>query len=302
MGHVPQKTGWGPVTVIPKLRDESGGLSTVVVEPRVTDREPDKYNRRLSRQNLILAICTPVVLLLLWELAAQSGWIDRRFFPAPSSIAVTGAGLIQDGMLIEALAVTLRTLLFGLIVGNVLGTLTGMIMGLVRPVRAALDPLLSGLYTVPKLAILPLLLLIFGLDETPRIIVVAIGSFFIAWITMIEATLGIAHGYLETAESLNLARAQRWRLVIFPAVLPDYFVGLRIAIGNAVLLIVGVEFVMGGEGLGSMIWNSWQIFATERMYAGIVVVGLLGYALTKAVKVAAKLAVPWSPKSTSRRR
>ena len=114
--------------------------------------------------------------------------------------------------------------------------------------------------------------------------------------------MGIAHGYLETAESLQLTRSQRLRQVILPAVLPEYFVGLRIAVGNAVLLIVGVEFVMGGEGIGSLIWNSWQIFATERMYAGIVCVGLLGYVLTKAVTVAARIAVPWGPKSTRRRR
>ena len=283
-------------------RAEATSPVTVVVEPRATDRDPEKYSRRLSRQNMILAIMTPIVLLALWELSARLGFVDTRFFPAPSSIGRTGLELLRNGMLLESLAVTLRTLLIGLVAGNLIGTVMGIMMGLVRPLRAALDPLLSGLYTVPKLAILPLLLLLLGLGETPRIIVVAIGSFFIAWITMIEATLGIAHGYLETAESLNLSRAQRLRLVIFPAVLPDYFVGLRIAVGNAVLLIVGVEFVLGGSGIGSLIWNSWQIFATERMYAGIVCVGLLGYVLTKVVKIIAKAAVPWSPKSTSRRR
>lgn len=285
-----------------KSRTESESPVTVVVEPRITDRDPEKYSRRLSRQNMILAVMTPIVLLGIWELSATLGLVDTRFFPAPSAIAQTGFELVRNGMLVESLFVTLRTLLIGLIAGNLIGTIMGMMMGLVRPLRAALDPLLSGLYTVPKLAILPLLLLLLGLGETPRIIVVAIGSFFIAWITMIEATLGIAHGYLETAESLDLTRSQRLRLVVFPAVLPDYFVGLRIAVGNAVLLIVGVEFVMGGSGIGSLIWNSWQIFATERMYAGIVCVGLLGYALTKIVKVTAKAAVPWSPKSTSRRR
>jgi ABC-type nitrate/sulfonate/bicarbonate transport system permease component len=272
-----------------------------VVEPRITDRNPDKYDRRLSRQNTILAVATPVVLLIIWELSAKFNYVDSRFFPAPSAIAITGVGLVQDGSLLESLAVTLRTLLIGLVAGNIIGTAMGISMGLIRPLRAALDPLFSALYTVPKLAILPLLLLLLGLGEQPRIIVVAIGSFFIAWITMIEATLGIAHGYLETAESLDLTKTQRLRLVIFPAVLPDYFVGLRISVGNAVLLIVGVEFVMGGAGIGSLIWNSWQIFATERMYAGIICVGLLGYGLTKAVKLAAKVAVPWGPKSTSRR-
>jgi len=288
--------------VIQKSRTEPTSPVTVIVEPRVTDRDPDKYNRRLSRQNTILAIATPVVLLLIWEVAARTGLVDARFFPAPSSIAETGWQLVLNGMLPEALLVTLRTLLIGLVIGNVTGTVMGVAMGLVRPLRAALDPLLSALYTVPKLAILPLLMLLLGLGETPRIVVVAIGTFFIAWITMIEATRGIAHGYLETAESLQLTRSQRLRQVILPAVLPEYFVGLRIAVGNAVLLIVGVEFVMGGEGIGSLIWNSWQIFATERMYAGIVCVGLLGYVLTKAVTVAARIAVPWGPKSTRRRR
>lgn len=282
-------------------RHATKNSSTVVVEPRATDRDPERYNRRLSRQNLMLAIGTPVVLLIIWELAATFAVIDTRFFPAPSAIATTGVELIQNGMLISSLTTTIRTLLLGLIAGNVIGTVMGISMGLIRPLRAALDPLLSGLYTIPKLAILPLLLLMLGLGEQPRIIVVAIGSFFIAWITMLEATLGVAHGYLETAESLELSRWQRLRLVIFPAVLPDYFVGLRIAVGNAVLLIVGVEFVTSGDGIGSMIWKSWQIFATERMYAGIVCVALLGYILTKAVKIGAKLAVPWSPKSTSRR-
>lgn len=277
-------------------------MVTVVVEPRESDKNPNIESRRIQRQNRILAAATPIFLVLLWETVARFALIDTRFFPAPSSIAKTGWELIQNGMLLESLAVTLRTLMIGLIIGNVLGTVIGILMGLIRILRAALDPLLSGLYTIPKLAILPLLLLMFGLGEQPRIIVVAIGSFFIAWITAIEATLGIPHGYLETAESLNLTRWQRLRMVILPAVLPEYFVGLRITVGNAVLLIVGVEFVMGGAGIGSMIWNSWQIFATERMYAGIICVALLGYVLTKIVKLLATWALPWSPKVTSRRR
>jgi sulfonate transport system permease protein len=273
----------------------------VVVQPRATDRDPQRYSRRLSRQNLALAVATPIVLLIIWQLAAMFHLIDGRFFPPPTKIAVTGWDLIENGSLPIALWVTLRTLMVGLVVGNIVGTIVGIAMGLVRPLRSAFDPLFSGLYTVPKLAILPLLLLMLGLGEAPRIIIVGIGAFFIAWITMLEATMGIAHGYMETAESLELSRWQRLRLVVFPAVLPEYFVGLRISVGQAVLLIVGVEFVTGGEGVGSLIWNSWQIFATERMYAGIVAVALLGYLLTKLVVLAARFAVPWSPKTTSRR-
>src|SRR5699024_9668528 len=157
-----------------------------------------------TRQNLALAIGTPTVLIVVWQLAAMLEIIDSRFFPAPGAIAQTGLDLVRDGSLPVALMPTLRTLLLGLVAGTVSGTGMGIAMGLIRPLRAALDPLFSGLYTVPKLAILPLLLLMLGMGELPRIIVVGIGTFFIAWITMLEATMGIAHGYMETSESLNL--------------------------------------------------------------------------------------------------
>ena len=127
------------MNVIQKSRTATPNPVKVVIEPRVTDRDPDKYERRLKRQNTILAVATPIVLILLWELAARGGIIDVRFFPPPSSIAVTGWELVENGMLPTALLVTIRTLLIGLVVGNVVGTVVGMAMGTTttaRPHRA----------------------------------------------------------------------------------------------------------------------------------------------------------------------
>lgn len=272
-----------------------------VVAPTAADRSPEKFIRRTTRRNVMLSVLTPIVALVLWEISSRAGLTDARFFPPPTQVFSTGFEMVTNGTLLANLWVTVSTLLIGLVIGYAAGVVVGVLMGLFRPLRAALEPLLSGLYTIPKIAILPLLVLIFGIGDAPRIIVVGIGSFFIAWITMLEATANVPHGYLETAESFNLTRAEKLRFVILPSTLPDLFVGMRIAVGNAVLLIVAVEFVVGGEGVGSMIWNSWTIFATGRMYAGIVIVALLGFVLSRIVTLAAVVAVPWAPKSQKRR-
>lgn len=265
-----------------------------VIEPGLRDRHPHRYAVRLRRRNAVLSVATPIGLVLLWEWSARAGVVDTRFFPAPSTVANTARELISDGTLWEATWVTTRTLLIGMVSGFVVGSCVGVVMGLVGLLRAAFEPVLSALYTIPKLAILPLLLLLMGLGEGPRIVVVAIGAFFISWITLLEATAGIQDGYLEAADSLGLTALERFRWVVLPAVAPALFTGLRIEAGQGLLLIVGVEFVLGGEGLGDLIWNSWTIFATGRMYVGVVTVALLGFALAKVVQALNRMFVPWA--------
>jgi NitT/TauT family transport system permease protein/sulfonate transport system permease protein len=251
---------------------------------------------------MALGIVTPLAFLGVWQILSQEGVVDARFFPPPSRILVTALDMIGQGTLQADLLISLRALVIGFAIGFVVGTVCGAILGMSRVARAAFEPLLSSFYTIPKLALLPLLLLIFGIGEVPKITLVALGVFFISWISMLEAMLDIPEGYLETARSFEVGRHRTMRQVIVPAVLPQVFVGLRIAVGSAILILIGVEFVSGGAGLGYRIWNSWTIFAADRMYVGIVVVALLGYLLTKLVEVLAKYCVPWAPRISARRR
>lgn len=272
-------------------------VRTVHVTPGAADLDPDRYARRLRLQKRVLGIATPVLLIAIWETLGRVGMLDRSYFPPPSAILSASDGMVRDGSLLRNTMVTIQAWVVAFCGGFVVGTSVGALMGLSRVLRAALEPTLSALYTIPKLAILPLLLLIFGLGETPKIILVGLGVFFITWITTVEAILNIPEGYLETARSFNVSRGRTVRKVIFPAILPDIFVGARIAVGQSILILIGVEFVTGGDGLGHMIWNSWQIFAADRMYVGIIVVAILGFVLTNIVQVLGRVLVPWAPRT-----
>src|SRR5437762_13549608 len=143
-----------------------------------------------SRDRLI-GLASPAVLLLVWEAAVQFGWIDRRFFPAPSSIATTFVRLAQSGELWTNLSASLVRLLWGFLIGGVPALLLGLAMGLYRPVRAIIDPLVAATYPIPKSAILPLILLVFGLGEGSKIAMVALGVFYPVIINTMAGVLEI---------------------------------------------------------------------------------------------------------------
>jgi ABC-type nitrate/sulfonate/bicarbonate transport system permease component len=284
------------VETIAKKTPEKVSSETLVV-PGPQELDAPKYYGRRRRIKVILGACVPIALFVAWQFAAMQSLIDKRFFPAPSKIAETATVMVNNGILLSDTWTTLRALLIGLALGILVGILTGVALGLSWHFRAALEPLFQALYTVPKLAILPLLLLIFGLGELPKILLIAIGVWFILWITVVEAILDIPEGYLETAQSFGVRGWARFINVTFPAILPQIFVALRLAVGNAVLITVAVEFVSGDSGIGYRIWHSWSLFAADQMYVGVLLIALLGLAISMLVRIAGRIAVPWATRN-----
>jgi NitT/TauT family transport system permease protein/sulfonate transport system permease protein len=266
-----------------------------VVLPTAAELDPVGYARRRRRVSAALGIAVPVVLIGLWQFCASRGLIDTRFFPAPSQILSTAERMIADGTLWGDVWTTLRALLIGFAGGVLVGVATGVLLAVSWIIRAGFEPLFTSLYTVPKLAILPLLLLIFGLGETPKMILVGIGAFFIMWISTLEAVTDIPEGYIEAAESFGVKGWAKFTNVILPAALPRIFTGLRLAIGNSVLIVVGIEFVNGDAGIGYRIWHSWSLFIADQMYVGIVAVALMGFVLALIIRIVARVVIPWSP-------
>ncbi|WP_220453936.1 ABC transporter permease [Nocardioides immobilis] len=230
---------------------------------------------------------------MAWEVMGRTGSVDVRIFPPPTQLASDGVDLVQSGRLQEAFEATVVRLLIGYATGAVGGIAVGMAMGLIRPIRAALDPLFSALYSLPKIAILPILLLIFGFTETPRILLITFGVFFIMQINTLS---GLRHVDARLMEAASAYRARGWRkfrFVLFPATLPAIFTGLRVSAGMAVIIVTSVEFVAADNGLGFLIWNSWQIFQPGTMYVAMATVAALGAGLTGLIVWAERVALPW---------
>jgi ABC-type nitrate/sulfonate/bicarbonate transport system permease component len=203
------------------------------------------------------------------------------------------ADLVTDGELGEHIAATLSRLLLGYLLGALTGALAGFAMGVSRTVRAAFGPLFAALYSVPKIATLPLLLLVFGLTETPKVLSVAITVFFVMQINTLAGVRQIDARVLETARSYGASGVRMLRFVLLPGALPAMLTGLRTAAGLGVMVVVAVEFVASESGLGFLIWNSWILFRPDRMFVGLATVAGLGATLSGLLALAERWLLPW---------
>lgn len=279
-----------------QLAGASSAATTRTVEfaPSAAEKDPVSFARRRARQEFVLSWSVPIIFFGLWQSSAELGWIDTRFFPAPSTIAAAAYDLAKSGDLHRDIIVSMKRVLLGFGLGVAAGVAAGVALGLSRLARAAFEPLLNAFYTVPKLALLPLLLLIFGIGDTPKILLIAITVFFFMWIGTMEAFTTVPRGYREAVRSFGAGPIGEFKQVLLPAVLPQVFVSMRVSAGVAVLVMVGAEFVQGNDGIGNLIWRSWSLFIADRMYVGIVTVALLGLLFTMAIKAIGQLVMPWT--------
>lgn len=236
----------------------------------------------------------------LWETVAQLGWIDVRFFPAPSEIlrtaikmAHTTHPLTGENEYFSHLFASLQRVVWGTLFGFLPGVVVGLLMGLLPTLRAFVNPLVSLTYPIPKIAILPLLLMIFGLSETTKILVIAIGVFFLVLINTLQGVSQIPQIYFEVAEVYKIGTFRRFFRIVLPGAFPYIFTGLRLGVGYGLVLIVAAEFV-SKSGLGFLIWQSWELFLVEQMYVGLVSISLLGYVLNLVLERLEKRLVPWA--------
>jgi sulfonate transport system permease protein len=243
---------------------------------------------------LSLAIGVPLLHIVLWQVASSRNWIDSHLYPSPSEIVKDARRLVKDGTLQHDLWVSTRRILYGYLIGTASGIIVGFITGAQRLVRAALEPLLSSLYTVPKLALLPIFLTVFGFGEKAIVMLIATTVFFFVWISTMAAVIGVAEGYREAAQSFGVSSWQMFRHVLWPASLPAIFVGMRIAAGVSVLMLIGVEFVIADDGLGYLIEQGRTLLLVQQTYVGIVCAALLGLVFTWVVRLLARVLTPWS--------
>ena len=240
---------------------------------------------------------SPLGALLIWEICTRSGMLDARFFPAPSVIFYHLIFVSPQRGLFGDIAASLGRIVWGYSLGSVLGAALGVAMGLSKPVRALCYPLIALTYPIPKIAILPLIMLIFGIGELSKIVVVAIGCFFLVLMNTLHGVDGVARIYHDVAKVYGIGRRRFITRVIVPGALPSIFTGLKLAIGYSLVIVVAAEFSGANAGIGYLIWQSWETFSIKSMYAGIFVIGALGLAFSAVLEWLERRLVPWRDKS-----
>ena len=257
----------------------------------------------------VLSVLSPLLLLGLWEALVLIGLLDARFFPAPSdvmgafwkmavSVQATDYGtVVTPGLLAAHVGTSMVRALLGFALGAIPGIAVGLTLGLFPIVRAALWPMMGALYPIPKIAILPLVMLIFGLGESSKWVIIAIGVFFPLVINSMVGVMSIDKIYHDVGRNFGASRLDRYLTIALPGALPLILAGVRLGWGTALLLMVTAEFVASKVGLGYLIWQGWQSFAIEQMYVGIILVSFIGYLSFLLLDQAARLIVPWKPEA-----
>jgi ABC-type nitrate/sulfonate/bicarbonate transport system permease component len=262
--------------------------------PAIVIRGTAASKRALSRDSSerLMGLVAPVGLFVLWEVFADLHVIDTRFFPAPSSIAGTFGTLIKNGQLLANTTISLERLFFGFLLGAIPALIIGLTMGLYRPVRALIEPLIQGTYPIPKSAILPLILLIFGLGEPSKVVMVAIGVFYPVVINTVSGVLQIPKIYLDVGHNFGANRWNMFTTIALPGALPFIMTGIKLGAGLGLILIAIAEMIGAQSGLGYMIWNAWQILSVNTMYVGLIMIALVGFALTAILNELERLLIP----------
>ena len=245
------------------------------------------------RRDRILSVASPLGLLLAWELAAQSGLIDVRFFPAPSAIIRKLVEMARSGELTENVLISLQRIVLGFLLGGVPAIVIGIAMGIWRPVRALVDPLIVATYPIPKSSLLPLILLIFGLGEMSKVMMVAIGVFYPMAINATAGVLQINQIYLDVGKSFKASPWDTFRTIALPGALPFIMTGAKLGAGLALILIAIAEMVGAKSGIGYMIWSAWETFAVAKMYVGLFVIALIGFAISLLLNEVERWVIRW---------
>lgn len=235
----------------------------------------------------------PLAALALWQLAARAGLVSALFLPAPSILLQTAIAMFFSGELLATVGATLTRTAAGFLIGSTIGIALGMVMGGMPRVLTTLEPVISALNATPKLVLLPLLLLVIGPGEPARVTLIAVTSLVIVAIHATDAVRHIRPAWVELATNYGANRRALIRDVYMPACLPEVFTGLRLALGNALVIAISCELVSPSSGLGSLIWLAWQTFSIDRLYVAILTTALLGALLHESLRLAEKRLVPW---------
>lgn len=247
------------------------------------------------RWRVLIPWLPPLSLLLLWQLLAQTGVISVRVLPAPSSIAQAAWTLALSGELLDHVLVSTRRALLGFAIGGGLGLLLGLATGSLRKLETLLDTSLQMLRNIPPLALIPLVILWFGIDEAAKLFIVAIGVFFPVYLNTFHGIRSVDPGLIEMARSYGLTRWQLYREVILPGALSSILVGVRFSLGLMWVLLIVAETISATAGIGYMTMNAREFLRTDIVLVGILMYALLGKLADLVARSLERFWLRWHP-------
>jgi len=254
-----------------------------------------RARRRLIPATLLRRLAVPLGIIALWYGITAQGYLSPQTMPSPQAVAERFWQLIVTGQLGPNLLISLQRVAIGLSAGVATGAALGLTASLSRAGEDAIDATVQMARTLPHLALIPLMILWFGIGEMPKVILIALGALFPIYLNLFSAVRGTDRKLIEAASTLGLSRAETIFHVILPSALPSFLVGLRQALGASWISLVVAEQINASSGIGYLVMNARDFLRTDIIFDGLLVYALLGLATDQLVRWLERHLLAWRP-------
>jgi sulfonate transport system permease protein len=241
----------------------------------------------------------PLAILVVWEVAARVGWLSSRVLPEPLAVVKAGVALAASGELLQHVRVSAGRAFTGFAIGGGLGLLLGLLTGSFRKVEIALDTTLQMIRNIPPLALIPLVILWFGIDETAKLFLIALGVFFSVYINTFHGIRSVDPALIEMGRSYGLKGWSLYREVILPGALSSILVGVRYGLGFMWVILIVAETISAQAGIGYMTMNAREFLQTDVVLLGILLYALLGKLADVAARQLERRWLKWNAAYTA---
>ena len=243
-----------------------------------------------------LAIISPIVFIFviaLIEWGTRAGWISNLTFPRPSDVFQTFKELYQSGLLFQHLIPSATRLFVGSLMGISVGIGVGILIGLFTLIRAGLLPVIAAIFPIPKIALLPLFIIWFGIDEGSKYALIALGTFTPTVVSTYGAVDNVDRSLIRMGQSFGLSWFSIVRKIVLPAALPGILSGLRISLGIAIILLVAAEMLGASYGIGAYILEAGSLYDLERLFTGVTILSIFGVTISWLIGLLERRLLKW---------
>lgn len=258
----------------------------------------ERHGRRslLSRyERPLLGLAGVVVVVGAWQACASAGLISENFTSSPAQVVQAGWDYVRTPAFLTDLGSSARDFIVGFVIGVVAGILVGLLMGWYRRLGFVLDYAVSFAYAAPRIALVPLLIVWFGIGSKASMAMVILMTFFPAAVNTVSGVHSIDHNLLEMARSMNVRGWRLFRTVLLPGSVPSIMSGVRLAVGTGLIGVIIAEFQASTQGIGYMIANAGSNFQTAQVFVGVVIISVIGVVLTQLARMLERRFDRWRP-------
>ncbi|HWL31633.1 MAG TPA: ABC transporter permease [Xanthobacteraceae bacterium] len=256
------------------------------------ERAAAARRRRTGLQNLGIRLASLTIFLVLWEIAGAS--VDPALFTTPSKVAVAAVDMIGSGELWEGLWPSLVVLVMGLTLAIIFGTVLGLALARFRVLDVGLTVYITFLYSIPSVALVPLIVLWAGYETTAKVIILFMFAFFPMVINTYQGVKAVDTKLLEVGRAFRCSERQLWANIVLPGSLPFIVTGIRLAVGRGMIGMVLADLYTAISGIGYLIVRTASTFQVDKMFVPIVTLGLLGVLLTALLRMVEVRVAPWT--------